>query len=538
MHSSAGMAGFGYLTSPRTVGSSCMFTMLKLNVTVYFTPELPFTPPAFTNQPQKVVDVLKIMVVMTPDKSVKHLKLQIGKTISIVSKDENLPFGHNLNLLSVRNSQNYVAHNEMVLGHAFNHDENIYAIVLAESGRPWQYMASPISNRHQSMQNNYHYNRNQDISHQISNNGRNHSHHISERNERVRNIHSNENVSTSEESNDSEDTYESSFVEKEDRGGFLDLEAEESDGMFSFIDYKGTVSSDGSPTPKFKNTTASSSSRKLSLKELKRRRKTAIQVSESEEDTYPQEFKSHSHYMASLIDEKVPSNSEHDQKHLEAQEDKEVDEDVVLKDIENNEPSPDLKHLKKDETGAASPKDIVSSDESSDSSEEPSVQVKLHQVTEIARDSENDSESSSGSGSDTESESSEATTQDATTPNDASKSLETPKIENKSESDESESESDGKSEINSENTIKASRKEKISTKPHKQTSKRKYSSLSEIASNASNHSPSPKADNHNKQNFSSSVTSSESSDSEANNTKGKKVRRSSLRALSKDGIIE
>jgi hypothetical protein len=39
-----------------------------------------------------------------------------------------------------------------------------------------------------------------------------------------------ENVSTSEECNDSEDTYESSFVEKEDRNGFLDLEAEESDG--------------------------------------------------------------------------------------------------------------------------------------------------------------------------------------------------------------------------------------------------------------------------------------------------------------------
>lgn len=241
MHSSGIAHGMGYLPSPmNAIGSSCMLSMLKLNVTVYFTPELPFTPPAFTKQPQKVVDVLKIMVVMTPDKSVRHLKQQIEKTISIISKDENLPFGHNLNLLSVRNSQNYVAHNEMILGHAFNHDENIYAIILSESGRPWQYMASPQSDRHQSMQNNNHYNRHQSSvhGHQNMNHVRNHStsvnHQIIERNERVRNVHSNGNASTSEESQDSEDTYESSFVEKEDRAGFLDLEAEESDGNFIY----------------------------------------------------------------------------------------------------------------------------------------------------------------------------------------------------------------------------------------------------------------------------------------------------------------
>lgn len=480
--------------------SSFMLSMIKLNVTVYLTPELPFTPPVLTRLPQKVVDVVKIMVVLTPDKTVGHLKQQIGKTISIIAKDENLLFDQNLKLLSIRNCQNYVAHNDMILGHAFSNDENIFAICLSESSRPWQYMPSPQSDRrHQSMVMHNH-NRQNSSTHQI-NHIRNHSisrnKHIIERDERVRNVRRNENVTTSE-SEDSEDTYESSFVEKEDRGSFLDLEAVESDGNFS-INAIGSVSSDGSPTPKSR----------IPSKNLDRRRKSTIQVSESEEEQQPAEFKSYNH--------NVMEKSEENKKISDAQDNEEVETDIVLNDIQNTGEISDSNSVKPKENL----KDNMSSDESSESSDsETAKETEPNQTTEISKDSETDS--SSETNSDASEDSGEDENQKQQSPIQSIQEI-------AQESDSSESESDNES-----HSVKDI--ETVSQISPKTPSKRKYSSLSEIASNASNHSSSSKTEKHKKQSSSSSSdTSTESSESDAND-KGTKVRRSSLKGLSKDGI--
>jgi hypothetical protein len=523
-----------------------MLSMIKLNVTVYFTPEMPFIPPALTATPQKVVDVLQIMVVMTPDKSVSHLKQQIAKTISIVSKDENLPLSSNSNLCSIRNSQNYVAHNDMILGHAFIHNECIYAIILSDASRPFQYMASPASHirpsgrrhvavAHEQRQGSHHHRYRSNTNH-VMPSMRNVS---GSQNRRAvegnRASQNDEHATTSEECNDSEDTYESSFVEKDDKEGFLDLEAEESDGNCKYFNHIGSVSSLNSPSPEYKGHSMSSSAKKLSLNELKRRRKNVIKVSESEDDL-PTGFKSHSHYVASLID-KVKSNTENDVKmdskeqindesRSDFKDDKEIDDSIVRKDIENNQSNP---------VPQSKLKAIISSDESSESSEqEMREQVAKNQTNQIARDIESDSESDSESSSSSTSGSQNDLGQEVSNEAQQNNALKEEKIEtakateasnSRSESDETE---DGL-EMNAESS-------KIPKKLSKKSSKRKYSSLSEIASNTSNHSTSSKPETQKKQSSSSSPSSS-SSESDPQEKKGKRVKSSSLRSLSKDGIF-
>ena len=271
-------------------------------------------------------------------------------------------------------------------------------------------------------------------------------------------------------------------------------------------------------------------------------------MSESEEDNLPTEFKSHSHYVASLIDkaqlkvEKDGETASHEyinndtglnNKTSNSQKDKEVDESIVLKDIENNQSSPESESLPQSKSNA-----IVSSDESSESSEEETrEQVQRKKTNQIARVVESDSESSSSSSSESASENDspkeveENNAPEGTHPlkDDMKNPQGTEATNARSESDETENDLEMVAESSK------IQKHKIS----KKTSKRKYSSLSEIASNASNRSSSSKAESQQKQSSSSSLSSSSlSSESESNEKTGKRVKRSSLRSLAKDGIFD
>ena len=499
----------GYFPSPgSSIGSNSIASMIKLNVTIYFTPELPFIPPALTRQPQKVLDIVKIMVVMAPYKSVAHLKQQISKTISIISKDERLSF-NNLELYSIRNSQNFVAHNEMILGHVFHHDENIYAIVISQVGRlQQQYIASPQSDRNQSHQHYQHGNDKIHDSKSLFHHGKYSSHPLVDRNERSRQVQSRDNITTSEDSgSESDGSYESSFVEKEDREGFLDLEAEETDG---------SESSDNSPS-KFKDPV--SSNRKVSLTELKKRRKSLIKVSESEEDEYPEQFKSHSHYVTNLVEDKIKLKSEENGNGLENQDDKEVDTEVVVKEMDMDQ-----------ENVSEQAKNNTTESSSESSEEEEPDQANISKGNEIVRDSGNDSETTSEAGSDSSEETTIEENEDSNFHDKPVESTSQPKSNLETEKDSVDSKIE-KQDSNS----KESTPSKPSKSSKKSSVKRKYSSLSEIASNASNHSSSSKAEKRkNQSRFSSS--SSDSDSSESQNSNGKKVKRSSLKSLSKDGM--